>query len=87
MAKSLKKYKKPPRTAREVAEEPPAQKKAMDALGIPPKMPPVKKVARKAAPKKQVISDTESEARVDSGTEEGGVHLSLPVSLLPTLTW
>lgn len=85
MAKSLKKYKKPPRSARELVVEeqtPPAQRKAMKALGIPPKMAPVKKATRKPAPPpimKQVTSEDESDGRVDSGNE-GGVELELPVS-------
>jgi hypothetical protein len=92
MAKSLKKYKKPPRTAREPSEKEvvlPVQRKAMAALGISPETTPVKKAKRKRPNKKhaikedikQDISDTESDTRVDSGTEEGGIELLLPVSL------
>jgi hypothetical protein len=83
MAKSLKKYKKPPRSAREPVEEPvtpPKQRKAMKALGIQLKAAPVKKTKaekyaaeaeKKAAVAAQKVdsSEAESEKRVDSGNE------------------
>lgn len=89
MAKSLKKYKRPPRSAREPAEEAqttPAQRKATKAtraLGVAPKTAPVKcSVGETRVPplQKHAPSDDESEGPVDSGTEEIDDIFTLPVS-------
>lgn len=91
MAKSLKKYKRPPRVDKDPAEEVevlPQQEEAMHALELPPITAapliavPVKKKARKRRPRaaqKSEISDDDYGDRVDSGNEGGGLDLQIPV--------
>lgn len=88
MAKSLKKYKRPPRTEREPIEDvetTPVQEEAMKALDISPNVTPVKKKTRqrrkRAAPKSEASGDEVEEDRVDSGVEDGALDFELPVSL------
>lgn len=87
MAKSLKKYKRPPRLDKEPTEEvemPPAQEDVR-MLTMSPSTAPVKKKPRRrrarAAPKNEQ-SDEDDGGRVDSGNEGDGLDLQLPVSVV-----